>query len=75
MKTEELENSATDPEALSDEEAILASFVSGTPVDPDVQRRVHERAQKIRQEIFRKHGLVDIAVPAIRELRGELPDA
>jgi hypothetical protein len=26
-------------------------------------------------EIFAKHGLVDIAVPAIRELRGELPDA
>ena len=53
----------------------MASFATGTSVDPEVARRVHERAMKIRDEIFRRHGLVDIGVPAIRELRGELPDA
>ncbi len=68
MKTQ-----VTESETMADEEAVIANFLSGKPLDPEVARRVHERAQKIRQEIFRKHGLVDIGVPAIRELRGELP--
>jgi hypothetical protein len=29
----------------------------------------------IRDEIHRQYGTLDIGVPAIRELRGELPDA
>ena len=61
------------PSELADEDAVMAHYVSGVPLDPEVARRVHERAQKIREETYRKHGLVDIAVPAIRELRGELP--
>ena len=63
----------TDPSIEADEQAVMAHYVSGAPLDPEVVRRVHERAQKIREETYRKHGLVDIAVPAIRELRGELP--
>ena len=66
--TEEL-----DLQTRADEEAVMASFLSGVPLSIDVARRVHERAQKIRQEVYRNHGLVDIAVPAIRELRGKLP--
>ena len=61
-------------ELQADEEAVMAHFLTGKPLDPEVQRRVHERAKKIREEIYRNHGLVDIAVPAIRELRGELPE-
>jgi hypothetical protein len=63
----------TDPSIEADEEAVMASYVTGCPLDPEVARRVHERAMQIREETYRKHGLVDIAVPAIRELRGELP--
>jgi hypothetical protein len=66
---------APDRETLADEEAVMASFAAGTPVDPEVARRVHERAMRIRDEVFKRHGLVDLGVPAIRELRGELPDA
>ncbi len=61
------------PSAQADEEAVMRAFLAGTPVDPDVARRVQERSRLIREEVFRKHGLVDIAVPAIRELRGPLP--
>jgi hypothetical protein len=43
--------------------------------DPEVLRRIHEEANRIREEIRRKHGVLDIGVPAIRELRGELPDS
>jgi len=53
----------------------MASFVSGKPLDPKVAQRVRDRGQQIRENIFRQHGLLDIGVPAIRELRGELRDA
>ena len=73
MKSAALDHSANAPEALADEEAVLASFVSGKPLDREVARRVRDRGREIREEIFRQHGLLDIGVPAIRELRGELP--
>ncbi len=37
-------------------------------------RRACERMDRIREEIRAKHGILDIGVPAIRELRGELPE-
>ena len=48
--------------------------MTGKPIDPEIKRKIRERAAKITQEVRDKFGLVDIAVPAIRELRGELPD-
>jgi hypothetical protein len=51
----------------------MRAFLAGIAVNPDVAHRVQERSRLIREEVFRKHGLVDIAVPAIRELRGPLP--
>ena len=69
-----LDYSVNAPEALADEEAVMASFVSGKPLDPEIAKRVRERGRQIREEIFRQHGLLDIGVPAIRELRGELPN-
>jgi hypothetical protein len=37
--------------------------------DAVMLRRIHEEAVVIRDEVLKKHGVVDIAVPAIRELR------
>jgi hypothetical protein len=37
--------------------------------DPEFERRIHAEAEKIGQEIFEKHGVLDIGVPAIRALR------
>ncbi|HLW65239.1 MAG TPA: hypothetical protein VKS79_07970 [Gemmataceae bacterium] len=54
----------------ADEEAVTDSFLTGAPLSQEVARRVHERALRIREGIRRKHGLVDIAVPAVREFRG-----
>ena len=59
----------------ADTEAIIEHAMTGKPLDPSIARRVRAEGEKLRREIFAKHGLVDIAVPAIRELRGELPDA
>ena len=37
--------------------------------DPEITRKSRERMNRLREEIRRKHGVLDIAVPAIRELR------
>jgi hypothetical protein len=59
----------------ADTQAVIEYAMTGKPLDPEIARRVRAEGEKVRQEIFANHGLVDIAVPAIRELRGELPDA
>jgi hypothetical protein len=47
----------------------------GKAVPSEVAARVREQAQRIREEIFQKHGIVDLGVPTIRERRGELPES
>lgn len=37
--------------------------------DPEIMRQACESMDRQREEIRRKHGILDIAVPAIRELR------
>jgi hypothetical protein len=61
------------PEVLADAEAVALAVSEGRKVDPDVARRVQERAAKARQEILATHGVQNIGVDIIRELRGELP--
>jgi hypothetical protein len=73
MNTTQTQPPTIDFDADSDERAVIDSFLTGKPLDPKTATRVHERAQKIRDRVFRENGLVDIGVPSIRELRGELP--
>jgi hypothetical protein len=54
---------------LADGEAVIESLMTGRPLDPEISRRIDERAERITEEIRRTHGIVDIAVPSIRELR------
>jgi hypothetical protein len=63
------------PDILADAQAVADCVAKRQPVPPELARRVRERAARIRQEIFNKHGVQDIGVPAIRELRGELPES
>jgi hypothetical protein len=62
------------PEVLADVQTVAEAVAFGRPVDPAVAVRIRGRAQSITDELRRKHGLLDIGVPAIRELRGELPE-
>ena len=55
-------------EVMADMERAVQLALSGTR-DLDFERRIHEQAERIRADIFRKHGYLDIGVPAIRELR------
>jgi hypothetical protein len=48
-----------DSQEQADQEAVLRHAFHGEPLDPEIRRRVHERAAKITEEIYRVHGLID----------------
>lgn len=67
--------SANIPEEVrADVQAVMDSLRTGVPVDHAVKDRLRARSAEITQRTFEKFGLLDIGVPAIRELRGELPE-
>ena len=73
---ETAERNGTVPlDVMADARLVAECVSAGRPVPPEVAKRVRARAESIRHEVFRKHGLLDIGVPAIRELRGELPES
>jgi hypothetical protein len=55
-------------DVLADMQRAIELAMAGKR-DPEFERRVQSEGKRIRDEVFRKHGLLDIAVPAIRELR------
>ena len=57
------------PELEADTRAVIEKLTTGKPLDPETYRRIRDQADRIRDEVFAKHGLVDIGVPAIRDLR------
>jgi hypothetical protein len=60
------------PDIAADNQAVLDHVLTGRRLDPEIARRVHERARKIRQEILQKHGVINVAVDLIREIREEI---
>ena len=57
FKTSEIKTA--DRQELSDQEAVLRHALYGEPLDPEVLRRVDERADRITEEICRTHGVID----------------
>ena len=55
------------------EEAIRVAMSSIR--DPEEMRQACERMDRMREEIRTREGVLDIGVPAIRELRGELSES
>ena len=43
----------------SDTEAVLRHAFEGTPLDPEIARRVDERAARITEQVRRTHGVID----------------
>lgn len=56
-------------ELQADTNAILKKLATGKPLDAETYARIRDRADRIRDEVLQKHGLLDIGVPAIRQLR------
>ncbi len=57
------------PELEADTQAVIEKLMTGKPLDPETYARIRERADRIRDEVYCKHGLLDIAVDAIRDAR------
>jgi hypothetical protein len=56
------ETASTDPLAdseHSDTEAVLRHAFEGAPLDPEVARRIDERAARITEQVRRTHGVID----------------
>lgn len=51
----------------ADNRAVLEHAFKGAPLDPEVAKRVHERAEAVRAKL----PLTNIAVELIREARDE----
>jgi hypothetical protein len=60
-----------DDQIQADLQAVLDRALTAKPLDPAVEGRVQKRAEKIRQEVLTKHGVVNVAVDLIREGRDE----
>jgi hypothetical protein len=58
MSTDAAVELPTDTEA-SDTEAVLKHAFEGVPLDPDVARRVDERAARITEQVRRTYGVID----------------
>ncbi len=56
------------PELLAEMQEAAERVAKGIR-DPEARRKSAERMDRIREEIRQKHGVLDIGVPAIRELR------
>jgi len=66
----DLKPSVTQEQADSQEVARL--IAGGKRVsDPELRRRIRARAERVRQEILEKHGVVEWAVDMIRDARDE----
>lgn len=72
METAILETE-TAAEIAADTHEVVAALMEGRKPDPEVVKRVRARGEKATQAIFEQHGVQDIGVGIIRELRGPLP--
>jgi len=60
-----------DPVELADSQAVVDHLVHKTPLDPAVYRRVQERASQATEDLRTAHGVRDLAVDLIRQVRDE----
>jgi hypothetical protein len=60
-------------DVMADAQLVAECVAAGRPIPREVARRVREEAAKITARLRQEYGRLDVGVPAIRELRGELP--
>lgn len=61
----------TREDSLADLKAICDALAERRRPDPELIRRVEARAEKATEEIYARHGLLDVAVDLVREVRDE----
>ena len=64
--------SAIPAEEMADMEEVCRLIAEGKRVtDPALLKRIYERSEQVRRTMLEKHGITDIAVDLIREVRDE----
>jgi hypothetical protein len=53
------EKLAVDQQERADHEAAERHFIEGTPFEPELARRIQERAEQVSERILRTSGLLD----------------
>lgn len=71
MNTSTISTGNIPADVLADADALIEAAMAGRKPDPIVVHRSRERAARVTEEIRRKHGVLDIGVSAIRELRDQ----
>ncbi|MGH7135362.1 MAG: hypothetical protein ACREHD_06450 [Pirellulales bacterium] len=56
----ETKASGTDSQDHADAEAVLRHAFHGEPLDPEVSRRIQDRAARVTEEVYRVHGEIDM---------------
>ncbi|HEV3117897.1 MAG TPA: hypothetical protein VGY58_12650, partial [Gemmataceae bacterium] len=56
------------PEVMADLEYAAELAAKGRK-DPEFARRIREEAERVREQVLQRNGVLDIGVSAIRELR------
>src|SRR4051794_9566310 len=68
MRTAETKPAGIPPDVLAEMEEAARNAMTDHR-DPEAMRRACERTDRMSEEIRRRHGVLDIGVPAIRALR------
>ncbi len=68
-----IENPSNIPaEEMADMEEVCRLIAEGKRVtDPALRQRISDRAEQVRREMLDRHGLTNVAVDLIREVRDE----
>lgn len=53
----------------ADTQAVIQKLLTAIPLDLETYRRIREQADHVRDELFQRYGVLEIGVPAIRDLR------
>jgi hypothetical protein len=66
----ETQTTPIDPAVLEDLQAVIQHPQDKTPMDPELVRRVEERADRVTERLRREHVEIDIE-QVLREVRDE----
>jgi hypothetical protein len=67
-----VENPPAVDQAQLDADEVMRLVAAGRRVtDPELRRRIRERADQVRRQMLKTHGVTNVAVDLIREARDE----
>ena len=55
----------------ADEAAVTEHLLTGKPLDPEVYRRIRDRAEQITAQLRQRYGDMNLAVDLIRDMRDD----